>query len=194
MTIQLLSFSLVLCLIADSFLNMAHLQAIFQSFSLKRSLLLLSRDLLISLPIIFILFFVGKGALSALRTPDCAILASAGALITLNGLKASFNKSKEIPEISKNRSLLFPVATPLIIGPAWFAGCFVLIISNPQPREYSYILGLSWIFLFFSTLTLFALTRKDKVLQASRAIIGLFVSIIGVQIFIRGLQLALLAH
>ncbi|WP_213318165.1 MarC family protein [Chlamydiifrater volucris] len=194
MTVQLLSFSLVLCLVTDGFLNMAYLQALFQSYSLKRSLLLLSKDLLISLPITIVLFFTGKGALSALKTPDCAILASAGALIALNGIRASFNRSGETPAIPQNRSLLFPVAIPLIIGPTWLAGCFVLITSKLQPLKSYSVLGLSWILIFLGSLAVFSLTRKNKILQASRAITGLFVSIIGVQILIRGLQLALLSR
>ncbi|WP_066483410.1 MarC family protein [Candidatus Chlamydia sanziniae] len=196
----LLPQACILALAADSLTNTLVLHRLIDHYSQKQRLLLLLRESGFALIIIFVLYQAAFGGLRVLNTPVCAIQVVAGIAVTLSGVRAVLRLAKEdnwklyLSKTPNSFPCVTPIAIPLMIGPSWLAACCALIAKKQAFITNAQILILSWIFISAATLILHSLKgkRKDKILLAAQTILGLFVTIVGTQLLISGLQKAFL--
>lgn len=194
-------FMFTLVFVADAFVNLSvirRLPFLKKNQSLKRLLI----ELFGSLLGMVLLYFVGIGAIYVLKTSEATIKFSAGFVILLSGLKAVFNKtdienwelSFAEDEKAKDPSLFVPCALPLITGPAWFSAALFLTTSNYSTSENLKTIFWAWTFIAGAVFIILGPLKQifqNKVLKGIQAVIGLIVTIIGVQILLEGLSLTL---
>ncbi|WP_348662978.1 MarC family protein [Chlamydia vaughanii] len=196
----LLPQACILLLAADTLTNVLVLNLVLSRFSRKERLLLLVKESFFALLGMFALYWAALGTLHVLKTPLCAIQAVGGIAVTLSGLRAVLNLSKENSWKSfttgTSLSSVTPIALPLMIGPSWLAACCILVGKNYNFASVSFILVLSWILISLTTILLQVFVGggqgKAKVLLATQTVLGLFVTIVGTQLLLSGLQQAFL--
>ncbi|EPP34438.1 marC integral membrane family protein [Chlamydia ibidis] len=197
----LLPQACTLLLSTDALTNSSLLSQILGDYSPKKRLQLLIRESLFALLSMFCLYGLARGTISVLRTPLCAIFVVAGIAVTLTGMRAILRLSNDkgwVACVKRNPSSLSsftPIAVPLIIGPSWLAGCCILVGKNYSVLVTSCILFSSWLLVTIATIILqvsIGNRGKGKVLLAIQTVLGLFVTIVGTQFLISGLQKAFL--
>lgn len=199
----LFSQASVLVLAADTLTNVLALNVVLSQFSRKKRFVLLLRESVFALISMFALYGAALGVLYVLNSPFCAIQTVGGAIVMLSGMRAVLNLSKENhwEKLLTYPSLPFiaPVALPLIIGPSWLAAFCILVGKQYHFSQICSILVLSWFLISLATILVqVGITggqekkKKTKVLLAVQTILGLFVTIVGAQLLISGLQQAFL--
>ncbi|ADZ18445.1 MULTISPECIES: MarC family protein [Chlamydia] len=196
----LLPQACILLLAADALTNVLVLNHVLARYSRKERLSLLVRESVFALFSMFALYEAALGTLYVLKTPLCAIQVVGGIAVTLTGMRAILNLSKENSwkgfTTPSSLSMVTPIALPLMIGPSWLAACCILIGKRYSFASISLILILSWVFISLTTIILqvFVSGGKDKakVLLATQTVLGLFATIVGTQLLMSGLQLAFL--
>lgn len=180
---------------ADVLTNILVINRLLSNYSQKQRFFLLLRECLFSLIAMILLFWATLGATHVLHTPSCAIRTVGGIIITLIGIRATLrlNKEEAWSSYSSNSSSLpfvTPIAMPLIIGPSWLGACCAFISKSSLNATSTYIVILSWALITCATFILHFLINpgKIKLLVTIQTILGLFVTIVGAQILISGLQ------
>ncbi|AHK63384.1 hypothetical protein BOKEGFJH_00511 [Chlamydia avium] len=198
----LFSQACILLLAADTLTNVLVLNAVLSQFSRKERLILLLRENIFALISMFALYGASSGVLHVLGSPFCAIQTVGGAVVMLSGMRSVLNLNKEnrwgklLP--SPELPLVAPVALPLIIGPSWLAAFCILVGKHYNFSLVCGILIISWFLISLATILLQVgivgkgRQEKTKVLLATQTILGLFVTIIGAQLLLSGLQQAFL--
>lgn len=191
----LLSTQICVLLVAtDALVNIVPLAQLLHSLSKKEKSLLLIRENFLTIPTMFFLYFLMKGAIHVLNTPMCAILVAGGLVIILSGMRAMLGCRKDnVGDASRNFIYIAaPIATPLIIGPSWVAACCILISQQLAFELNAFVILCSWIgiFLFTMFVQLGLSGRKNSmnILLSIQTILSLFVTVLGSQLLISGLQ------
>lgn len=204
MNLSLFSHILVLCFVADGLTNLVILQKFFCKLSLIQRLLLILREGIFALLGMFVLLFVGQAIVQVLAAPISSIDAVSGFVIILLGIRAilGLNHSepwtKDIVDVTTKAKKVkipwaSPIALPLLIGPSWFS--YLLTLTHHPLLHNYFMIFSSWIVLLALLITLFVLLGKfvnQKLCETIQTITGLLITVIGVQLFINGLQLAFL--
>lgn len=158
-------------------------------------------SLIASLLGMFVLYFIALGALYVLQTPSSALKFTSGVVILISGLRSAFNKTDlkdwetKLGQDSKPFGFFAPVAMPTIVGPSWFAAALLLIIPPYSTIRNLQNILCAWFVLGVSLILMHLVFKKfmtDKFFKGFQAVIGLVITIIGVQIILDGLQLALI--
>lgn len=191
----LLSTQICVLLVAtDALVNIVPLNQLLHSLSKKERFFLLIRENILTVPAMLFLYFLMKGAMHVLNTPTCAILVAGGIAVTLSGMRAMLGGKKDNLEDSSKRIIYIaaPIATPLIIGPSWVAACCILISKQLGFGQDIFVIICSWIaislFTLFVQLGLSGRKNSMSILLSVQTILGLFVTVLGSQLLISGLQ------
>lgn len=204
MNLSLFSHVLVLCFVADGLTNLVILQKFFCKLSLIQRLFLILRESVFALVGMFVLLFVGQAIVQVLAAPISSIDAVSGFVIILLGIRAILGLNHSEPWIkdivnstTKTKKLkipwISPIALPLLIGPSWFS--YLLTLTHHPLLHNYFMIFSSWIVLLALLIILFVLLGKfvnQKLCETIQTITGLLITVIGVQLFINGLQLAFL--
>ena len=204
MKLSLFSHILVLSFVADGLTNLVILQKFFCRLPLAQKFYVILRESFFALISMFILLFVGQAIIRVLSAPQASIEVVSGFIIILLGIRAilGLNQSeqwtKDIVDLHiKSKKLkiplVSPIALPLVIGPSWFS--YLLTLTNHTLIHNYFMISCSWIIPVALLLTLFVLLGKfvtQKVCETIQTITGLLITVIGVQLFIHGLQLTFL--
>ncbi|AAP05491.1 MarC family protein [Chlamydia caviae] len=196
----LLSQACILLFATDALTNVLVLNHVLAPYSRKARLSLLVRESVFALFSMFALYQAALGTLYVLKTPLCAIKVVGGIAVTLTGIRAILNLSRENSwkgfTSPSSLSMVTPIALPLMIGPSWLAACCTLIGKRYSFASVSLILILSWFLISLTTIILQVFIgggkEKTKPLLAIQTVLGLFATIVGTQLLMSGLQLAFL--
>ncbi|WP_100934131.1 MarC family protein [Candidatus Chlamydia corallus] len=195
----LLPQACILLLASDSLTNVLALHYLLTNYSLKQRMLILLRESCFAFIAMFALYGLSLGGLKILNTPVCTIQVVGGIAVTLTGARAVLRLGKEeawipykfsVPQASS--PWISPIALPLMFGPSWLAACCTLIGGNHNTWINFQILILSWTLITLSTFSLQIFCKRNKVLLATQTVLGLFVTIVGTQLLVSGLQQAFL--
>lgn len=204
MKLNLFSHILVLSFVADGLTNLVTLEKFFSKLPLIQKLYVVLREGFFALISMFILLFIGQGIVYVLSAPESSIDVVSGFIIMLLGIRAILGFSQPDPwtkdiidQSSKTKKIKIPlgspIALPLIIGPSWFS--YLLTLTRHTLTHNYFMIFFSWLILFALLATLFVLLGKfinQKICETIQTIIGLLIIVIGVQLFINGLQLTFL--
>ncbi|SPN74116.1 hypothetical protein,putative antibiotic transporter,membrane protein, MarC family,MarC family integral membrane protein [Chlamydia serpentis] len=195
----LLPQACVLLLASDSLTNILAIHCLLLDYSLKQRILTLLRESCFALIAMFALYGIALGSLKVLNTPACAIQVVGGIAVTIAGVRAVLRLGKQetwapykFDSRDANCPYLSPIATPLMFGPSWLAACCTLIGKNHNTLINVQILVLSWVLITLATLSLQMFCKGNKVILATQTVLGLFVTIVGTQLLVLGLQQAFL--
>ncbi len=190
--LSILSHSFTLFLLMDSIGNIPLFIAILKDFDPKTQKKIIRRELLIALGIIICFYFFGQLLLNIIDVQEETILIAGGIilfLIAINMVFPSLRSEKESKPIYGSNPFIVPLATPLIAGPAVLAA--VMLYSEEKTQLVVPAIFIAWIasVIVLTSATAFKKLFGDKGLAACEKLMGLLLTLISIQMCLKGITL-----
>jgi multiple antibiotic resistance protein len=188
---DVLSAALLLFLVMDPLGNVPLFLSLLKSVRPERRKLVLARELVIALVVLFVFLWAGKPLLDALSLRQEAVSIAGGIILFLIGIRMIFPVPEGIfGEIPEGEPFIVPMAIPCVAGPSTMAA--LLLLGQQEPgrlSEWSAALVGAWaataVILFASTF-LYRLLGP-RVLSAIERLMGMLLVAISVQMFLDGI-------
>jgi len=190
-----LSAAILLFLILDPLGNIPVFLSLLRGMPPKRQRIVLARELLIALGVLFMFLFAGKAILDAMHLREESVTIAGGIVLFLIGLGMIFpGKGSLTGDEISGEPFIVPMAIPLIAGPSGMAAVILMASNEPQRLgDWSIALLLAW---SATAAILFSATYLQRILGqralvAVERLMGMLLVAISVQMFIDGLGKAL---
>ncbi len=185
------SAAVMLFLIMDPLGNLPVFMSILKSIEPKRRRLILARELLISLFIMFVFLFSGQAVLDFLNVKQQAVSIAGGIILFLIAIRMIFpNKTAHEEDANQPEPFVVPLAIPMIAGPSLLAA--LILIANQDPLrmiDWSIALfsawGVSAAILMFSGV--FFKLLGERGLIAVERLMGMILIMLSIQMFLDGI-------
>lgn len=187
------SAAIMLFLIMDPLGNLPIFMSVLKSIEPKRRRIILIRELLLALVILFVFLFSGQAVLDFLNVRQESVSIAGGIILFLIAVKMIFPQSGNPLGLAVGEEpFLVPLAIPLIAGPSTLAALILLSNQNPDRMvDWSLALGASWfisaIILLFSSS--FHRLLGERGLIAMERLMGMILVMIAIQMFLDGIAL-----
>ena len=185
-----LSAALLLFLILDPLGNIPVFLSLLEPLPAKRRRLVLIRELLIALIVLFIFLWAGRYVLAAMHLRQESVSIAGGIVLFLIGLKMIFPSSEGMfGETPEGEPFIVPMAIPLVAGPSGMAA--VMLFSTQYPDrmiDWSLALFVAWLgtaVILFSATSLYKLLGKPVLIAVER-LMGMLLVAISVQMLLDG--------
>ncbi|MEO6171870.1 MAG: YhgN family NAAT transporter [Arenimonas sp.] len=185
-----LSAALLLFLILDPLGNIPVFLSLLKPLTAKRQRMVLIRELLIALAVLFIFLWAGRYVLEAMHLRQESVSIAGGIVLFLIGLKMIFPSPEGMfGETPGGEPFIVPMAIPLVAGPSGMAA--VMLFSTQYPErmlDWSLALLVAWFgtaLILLSATSLYKLLGKP-VLIAIERLMGMLLVAISVQMLLDG--------
>jgi multiple antibiotic resistance protein len=191
------TIALSMFFLMDSIGNVPIFISLLKNFPHKRQRLIILRELLISLAVILLFYFIGNHFLKALGISEQSLRISGGIILFLISLKMIFPSKLAPNEPSQHAEpFIVPLAIPLVAGPAILAA---VMIYAGQDLPALYTISAILIAWFFTTIILIGAPFLQKILGekgliALERLMGLILILIAVQMFLDGVSGFVVCH
>lgn len=190
---SILSTAILLIFVLDPFGNVPVLLSILKDIEIKRSRVIIIRELLIGLGILLVFLFLGKSFLGIFGLEAEAVQLSGALIFFVIGIKMIFpgNSGSSSLYGSKGEPFIVPIAMPLVAGPSALATLLVLTKSNPDHTLSLFIsLLLAWL---IASVIMYLAPFLHKILTnraliALERLMGMLLLMLSVQMFIDGIR------
>ncbi|SFM97250.1 membrane protein, MarC family [Dokdonella immobilis] len=185
-----LSAGILLFLIMDPLGNIPLFLSLLRNVDPARRRLVLIRELLIALAVLFIFLFSGKYLLSALQLKAESVSIAGGIVLFLIGIRMIFPPKDGIfgGDVD-SEPFIVPMAIPAVAGPSTMAAVMLLANSNPgRTVDWSIALFLAWLATSVLLISSTYLYRwlGHSVLVALERLMGMLLVALSVQMFLDG--------
>ncbi|MFA7320164.1 MAG: YhgN family NAAT transporter [Dokdonella sp.] len=185
-----LSAGILLFLIMDPLGNIPLFLSLLKNVAPERRRLVLIRELLIALVVLFVFLFGGKYLLSALQLKPESVSIAGGIVLFLIGIRMIFPSRDGIfGGDVEAEPFIVPMAIPAVAGPSTMAAVMLLANSNPgRTVDWSIALFLAWLatsILLISSTYLYRWLGAS-VLVALERLMGMLLVALSVQMFLDG--------
>lgn len=185
---SIFSIAFALFLLMDSFGNIPIYLSILKDIDEKRRTKIIIREMIISLALIILFAFFGNNFFSFIGISQKSMQLSGGIVLFILGLNMLFPRSNSSQFGLKGEPFIFPLAVPLVAGPAVLAA--VMIYSHQHISEISliYSIFIAW----FATTVILLLAGKlakwidPRGLCALERLMGLILIMIAIEMFLKG--------
>lgn len=185
------SAAVMLFLIMDPLGNLPVFMSILKSIEPRRRRIILARELLISLFIMFVFLFSGQAVLDFLNVKQQAVSIAGGIILFLIAIRMIFpNKTPHEEDANQPEPFVVPLAIPMIAGPSLLAA--LILIANQDPLrmiDWSIALfsawGVSATILMFSGV--FFKVLGERGLIAVERLMGMILIMLAIQMFLDGI-------
>ncbi|QCI19464.1 YhgN family NAAT transporter [Buchnera aphidicola] len=190
---NILSQIILLLLIMDPLGNLPVFVSILKKINPKRRNIVLIREMIIALFIMFLFLLFGKNLLNIFHVTTESVSISGGIILFLIALRMIFPS----PEISLNSEkdneepFLVPLAVPLVSGPSLLATLMLLSHKYPQfLTSLSISLFIAWIITtgILSLSGFFLTVFGKKGIDTLEKLMGLILIMLSVQMFLDGIH------
>ena len=185
-----LSTALLLFLILDPLGNVPIFLSLLKPLAPARQRIVLARELLIALAVLFAFLWGGKYVLEAMHLRQESVSIAGGIVLFLIGLKMIFpSRDGLFGAADGSEPFIVPLAIPLVAGPSGMAAVILLGSQDPgRMADWSLALFLAWL---GTAVILFSATRLYKVLGqpvlvAVERLMGMLLVAISVQMLMDG--------
>ncbi len=185
-----LSAALLLFLIMDPLGNVPLFLSLLKDLPPQRRRIVLARELLIALGVLFVFLFGGGFILELLKLKQEAVSIAGGIILFLIGIKMIFPSPEGLfGETPGGEPFIVPMAIPLVAGPSTVA--VLLLLGGQDPGrlgEWSLALLLAWAgtaAILFSSTTLFRWLGM-RTLTAVEKLMGMLLVALSVQMLLDG--------
>lgn len=189
------TMSLALFLLMDSIGNIPLYISFLKQLSPKRQRIVILRELLIALVVIYGFYFGGNYFLKVLSISQESIQISGGIILFLIALKMIFPAKKESNDLVDKEPFIVPLAIPLIAGPAVLA--LVMIYSHESYSKWQSILAIAIAWVASTSILiispLFNKVLGQKGLTALERLMGLVLTLLATEMLLDGIS-AFIAH
>jgi multiple antibiotic resistance protein len=184
------SATILLFLILDPLGNVPVFLSLLKSLPPRRQRLVLVRELLIALGVLFVFLWAGKIVLDAMHIRQESVSIAGGIVLFLIGLRMIFPPPEGLlGELPEGEPFIVPMAIPLVAGPSGMAA--VILMGSQEPNrlaEWSLALFLAWLgtaLILFSATYLYKVLGT-RVLTAVERLMGMLLVTLSVQMFLDG--------
>lgn len=186
-----LSAGILLFLIMDPLGNIPLFLSLLKNVAPQRRRLVLIRELIIALIVLFFFLFSGKYLLSALQLKAESVGIAGGIVLFLIGIRMIFpSRDGVFGGDVDAEPFIVPMAIPAVAGPSTMAAVMLLANGNPgRTVDWSIALFLAWLatsILLVSSTYLYRWLGAS-VLVALERLMGMLLVALSVQMFLDGL-------
>ena len=184
-----LSAGLLLFLIMDPLGNIPLFLALLRNVKPERRRLVLVREMIIALVVLFVFLFGGQYLLHVLQLKQESVGIAGGIVLFLIGVRMIFPQQGGVFGESEGEPFIVPMAIPGVAGPSAMAAVMLLANSNPgRTVDWSVALFLAWLATALILLSSTYLYRwlGSSVLTALERLMGMLLVALSVQMFLDG--------
>jgi MarC family membrane protein len=184
------SAGLLLFLIMDPLGNIPLFLALLRNVKPERRRLVLVREMLIALLVLFVFLFGGQYLLHVLQLKQESVGIAGGIVLFLIGVRMIFPQQGGVFGESEGEPFIVPMAIPGVAGPSAMAAVMLLANSNPgRTVDWSVALFLAWLATALILLSSTYLYRwlGSSVLTALERLMGMLLVALSVQMFLDGI-------
>jgi multiple antibiotic resistance protein len=186
-----LSAGILLFLIMDPLGNIPLFLSLLKNVAPERRRLVLIRELIIALVVLFIFLFSGKYLLSALQLKAESVSIAGGIVLFLIGIRMIFpSRDGVFGGDVDAEPFIVPMAIPAVAGPSTMAAVMLLANGNPgRTVDWSIALFLAWLATSILLISSTYLYRwlGHSVLVALERLMGMLLVALSVQMFLDGI-------
>ena len=189
---SLFNITLVLFLIMDPLGNLTTFRSLVKELNPKRQLIVIFREMLIALGVMLFFNYLGEYIFDFLDLSETTVRLSSGVILFLIAIKILFTSSDNPrSNLPKGEPFIFPIAIPLIAGPALMAT--IMLYAHLQELQSIMLIAIfiSWLLsatiLFFNS-PIERLLGKNGLMACER-LIGMLLVLIAVQRLLEGVLL-----
>lgn len=186
------SAAILLFLILDPLGNIPVFLGLLRPLPPQRRRIVLARELLIALGVLFVFLFAGQYLLQMMQLRQESISIAGGIVLFLIGVKMIFPRPEGIfGDLPEGEPFIVPMAIPLVAGPSGMAA--VMLMANSDPERlgaWSLALLLAWggtAAILFSATYLYRLLGM-RVLSAVERLMGMLLVALSVQMVLDGVK------
>ena len=189
-----LSAGILLFLIIDPLGNIPLFLSLLRNVPQGRRQLVLVRELLIALAVLFVFLFAGQYLLQVLRLKQESVSIAGGIVLFLIGVRMIFPPKDGIfggDGDTTREPFIVPMAIPGVAGPSAMAAVMLLANSSPgRTVDWSVALSLAWLATAVILLSSTYLFRclGTSVLIAVERLMGMLLVALSVQMFLDGVM------
>ncbi|GDY26267.1 MULTISPECIES: YhgN family NAAT transporter [unclassified Agarivorans] len=188
---DMLSAAVMLFLIMDPLGNMPVFLSMVKHLDPKRRRIVLLRELVFALSVMFAFLFAGEQILGFLNLRQEAVSIAGGVILFLIALKMIFPQPGGVAGLAAGEEpFLVPMAIPMIAGPSVLASLMLLANQdNTRMLDWSLALLIAWgisVVIFLSSGVLLKLLG-EKGLKAMERLMGMLLIMLAVQMFLDGI-------
>ncbi len=185
-----LSAALLLFLILDPLGNIPVFLGLLKPLPAARRRIVLARELVIALVVLFVFLWGGKYVLEAMHLRQESVSIAGGIVLFLIGLKMIFPTAEGMfGELPDGEPFIVPMAIPLVAGPSGMAAVMLLGSQDPgRMADWSLALTLAWLgtaAILFSATYLYKVLGT-RVLVAVERLMGMLLVALSVQMLMDG--------
>jgi MarC family membrane protein len=184
------SAGLLLFLIMDPLGNIPLFLALLRNVRPERRRLVLVRELIIALVVLFVFLFGGQYLLRVLQLKQESVGIAGGIVLFLIGVRMIFPTKDGVFGDSEGEPFIVPMAIPGVAGPSAIAAVMLLANSNPgRTVDWSMALSVAWLataLILLSSTYLFK-WLGTSVLTAMERLMGMLLVALSVQMILDGL-------
>lgn len=185
------SAAITLFLIMDPLGNLPVFMSVLKTIEPKRRRIVLARELLFSLIIMFTFLFSGQAVLDFLNVRQESVSIAGGIILFLIGLKMVFPQPGGVTGLSSGEEpFIVPLAIPMIAGPSVLAALILLANQdNSRMLDWSMALGAAWL----ASATILMLSNTihrvlgERGLTAIERLMGMILIMISIQMLLDGI-------
>lgn len=184
-----LSAGILLFLIMDPLGNIPLFLSLLRNVAPERRRLVLVRELLIALAVLFVFLFGGRHLLHLLQLKQESVGIAGGIVLFLIGIRMIFPPQHGIFGEASGEPFIVPMAIPAVAGPSTMAAVMLLAHSHPgREVDWSIALFLAWLATAVILLSSTYLFRwlGTSVLTALERLMGMLLVALSVQMFLDG--------
>ena len=186
----MLSAALLLFLILDPLGNIPVFLGLLKPLPAHRRRIVLARELLIALGVLFVFLWVGKYVLEAMHLRQESVSIAGGIVLFLIGLKMIFPTPEGMfGDLPDGEPFIVPMAIPMVAGPSGMAA--VMLLGSQEPgrmADWTLALVIAWLgtaAILFSATYLYKVLGM-RVLSAVERLMGMLLVAISVQMLMDG--------
>lgn len=185
------SAAITLFLIMDPLGNLPVFMSVLKTIEPKRRRLVLVRELIFSLIIMFTFLFSGQVVLDFLNVRQESVSIAGGIILFLIGLKMIFPQPGGVTGLTSGEEpFIVPLAIPMIAGPSVLAA-LILLANQDHSRmlDWSMALGAAWL----ASATILMLSSSlhrllgERGLTAIERLMGMILIMISIQMLLDGI-------
>lgn len=189
---SIISACILLFMVMDPFGNTPFFLSVLKTLPKERQKRVIIRELLIALVILTAFLFAGPYFLRVLQISEPSLRMAGGLILFLIALKMIFGGTQEMFKgTPEGEPLIVPLAVPAIAGPSTIATILLLVGQEPgRWPEWLLSLGLAWFTGALILLSSIELARflGERVLMAIERLMGLILTAISVEMFLKGIR------
>ena len=184
-----LSAGILLFLIMDPLGNIPLFLSILRGVAPERRRLVLVRELLIALVVLFVFLFGGRYLLHLLQLKQESVSIAGGIVLFIIGVRMIFPPGRGIFGETEGEPFIVPLAIPAVAGPSTMAAVMLLANSHPgRTVDWSVALFVAWLATAIILMSATYLFRYlgTSVLTALERLMGMLLVALSVQMFLDG--------